>query len=199
MSAALLSSVIMASADSEIILRQSTVGKVGAARVGVGNVAGEKATLHVSRLDAPGGPSVKLKVRTSELAPFAGAFHRVVAVRDAGPASMPGGSRSEVRVAAKPEPGAPALKPDGLVVPVQATASIGGFDLSVVEVAADGSATLEVWPGQHARLDTDPELIERVTVKKGGAVPVGDKQLVLLAVIAADPAKGLPACVELGL
>jgi hypothetical protein len=184
-------------AEQVVVLRQSTVGQVGSARVGVGNVVGETATLHVSRADRRDGPSVQLKVRAAELAPFAGAFHRVIMVRDAGQALKPGGSRSEVHVAAQPEAGAPALSANGLAVPVGALAQAGGFDLTVVSVGADASATVEVWPGELARVDTAPELIKRFTVKRGEALPTGTSRLSVLNVLVGT-AQGLPSCVELG-
>jgi hypothetical protein len=170
-----------------ITIKQGNSQNFGETRVGVSLIMGEEARLVV----AGARGKVQLTARKGDLLPLDGAWHRVVSVRDAGPAMLPGASGSEVQLETAE---GPSFDASALFVPIGATANATGFDVRLTELAGD-TAQLEVWPDTFARPQTKPELIKQFAVKRGERV--SDTKFAVREVVTADASRGIRGWVEL--
>lgn len=183
--------------DSVLRFRQGLDAELGDARVGVVLVRPGEAVLSVRTRGMK--QRVQMTVRPGEVVPIDGALYRVVDVHaDPQPTVLPGASKAEVVLDAKPVSlGALTLHADSLAIPLGATATAAGFDLEVVSLDAD-TAKLEVWPDEFAKPQTRPQLIKSFAVKRGGTIAAGERQLSIVAVVPPNPGTGLRGFVEVG-
>jgi hypothetical protein len=191
-------------------LRQGSWASVGTSRVGVMTVTEDQAVLFVeSAQDAGAVHQLRLTVHSGDIVPIEGSFYRIASVHHAHPASsepaMPGSSRDDVVIDTQPvRLSSIQLQSNGVAIPLGATATLAGYDLEVVELAAPPAgappvAVMEVWPTELAKPQTEPGMIKRYSIKAGETIAAGSRQLRVLSIVPPKLQPGLQAFVEVGL
>jgi len=196
---------------TRVRLVQSLRTPFGKSDIGVGVILKGEGSLFLPPCGKKGpyALALQMRVRCGDIVPINENFYRIVDVQAAPSPGGFGASRGHVTIDSTPiSLEGIQLRPDALAVPLGAEVEIAAYDkaghalhgytLEVLDINTS-TATLDIWPVEHAKPCTEPELIQSHCVKAGDKLSLSPCTLSILSVVPSNPQRGLRGFVKISL